>query len=142
MWNTHTNMCAHVFLCVSTQSNYLLQTEWGDMHRNLGNQILVISEIFFSYCCAGGTLWHFENFLLYINYILLEFTLFAILLYPSFPHFWSSFNKSHFLHLHSCVHSICIIFLILHPFSTSSPFPLVPTTPQTGPSLPSCSPIL
>jgi hypothetical protein len=33
------------------------------------------------------------------------------------------------LHLHTCVHSICTIFTLLHPFLFSSPLLVAPTSP-------------
>jgi hypothetical protein len=51
----------------------------------LKNLCLVIT--FFFNCCAGDTLWHLENFLQYIKYIILEFTPSIILLYPPSHHF-------------------------------------------------------
>jgi hypothetical protein len=35
-----------------------------------------------------------------------------------------------FFQLHTCVHSICTIFTLLHPFPTSSSLLLVPNTPS------------
>jgi hypothetical protein len=53
----------------------------------------------------------------------------TILLYS--PPLFLNGHQVSFFHLHTCVHSICTIFTLLHPFPTSSLLPLVPT-PQTG----------
>jgi hypothetical protein len=47
---------------------------------------------------------------------------------PPYPHSWNSFKRSHFsIYIH--VHSICILFTLLHPFPTSSPLPLLSIPP-------------
>jgi hypothetical protein len=33
------------------------------------------------------------------------------------------------LHLYTCIHIICTVFILLLPFPITSPFPLVPTCP-------------
>jgi hypothetical protein len=53
----------------------------------------------------------------------------TILLYRPFLHTWNSFNSSHFS-IQTCMHSICTIFTILHPFPTYSHFPLVTNPPR------------
>jgi hypothetical protein len=45
------------------------------------------------------------------------------------PNCWNSFNICLFFCLHSCIHNICIIFILLHPFPAFSPLPLVSTCP-------------
>jgi hypothetical protein len=45
-------------------------------------------------------------------------------LFPLTP-FLEQFQQVSFFHLHTCVHNICIIFTLLHPFPTSSPLLLV-----------------
>jgi hypothetical protein len=85
-------------------------------------------DYFFKIVVLGrGTLWYLQRFLQYIKYITLEFTPLPF----SFihPNCWNSFNSYLFFCLHSCIHSICIIFILLHPFPAFSPFPLVSTHP-------------
>jgi hypothetical protein len=92
---------------------------------------------------GGGTLWDLWKLLQYINIIILEFIPFTVLLYPLFPPFLEWFQRVSFFHLHICIHSICTIFTLLHPFPTTSSPPLVAPSPLgAGPVLPSCSSIL
>jgi hypothetical protein len=58
------------------------------------------------------------------------------------PNCWNSFHIYLFFCLHSSIHSICIIFILLHPFPAFSPLPLDQPVPQAGPVLPPCSSIL
>jgi hypothetical protein len=78
----------------------------------------------------------------FLQYIIVEFTLFIILLYVPSPQFplLEQFQQFTFFYLYTCVHSIFTIFFI-HPFPTSSLLPLV-LIPQTGTVFPSCSAIL
>jgi hypothetical protein len=47
------------------------------------------------------------------------------------PWFLEQFQQVWFLHLHTCVHIICSIFIFLHTFPTTSSLPLVPNpTPK------------
>jgi hypothetical protein len=56
-------------------------------------------------------------------------------LLPAFPHSWSSsFNRSHFFHLHTCVQSISLIFAFPHTFPIPFPLPLG-SNPHRGPVL-------
>jgi hypothetical protein len=70
--------------------------------------------------------------------MIVEFTSSTILLHPSSPHSWNSFNRSHF----SIYVYKYIIFPLYHP---PIPFPYIPSTqtgtnPKTGLVLPSCYP--
>jgi hypothetical protein len=55
-----------------------------------------------------------------------------------FPHSCNSFNRSHFFHLHTCVHNIWTIFTLPYSFLTSYLLPLV-QLPQARPFSPCCS---
>jgi hypothetical protein len=55
------------------------------------------------------------------------------------PHSWSSFSRSQFSHLHTCVHSICTVFTLLHSFPTSSPSTGINPPPSAQSTCPSCS---
>jgi hypothetical protein len=47
------------------------------------------------------------------------------------PPFLEEFQQVSFFHLHTCMHSICTIFTLLHPFPTSSPKPVLPSYSPT-----------
>jgi hypothetical protein len=49
--------------------------------------------------------------------------------YPLLPPFLEYFQQVSLFHLPICVHSICTIFTLPHPFPISSSLQLVPTTP-------------
>jgi hypothetical protein len=75
-----------------------------------------------------------------MKYIILECIPSTILLHTPSPIPGILSTNIIFL-LHTYVHNICTIFTLLLPFLTSYPLPPVPS-PQSGPVLPSCSPIL
>jgi hypothetical protein len=89
---------------------------------------LFIYFYFFIFCCTRGTLWHLQKFL---EYIIVEFTPPSFSFISPTP-FLEWFQQISLFHLHTCIHNICTIFTLLHPFFISSPFPLVPN-PQTEP---------
>jgi hypothetical protein len=80
------------------QSNYCFIFSWT-MHENscilssLVKLVSVFSLFLLSYyCCTRGTVWHLQKFL---QYTLVKFTPSIILLYPTFPHSWSTFFYFH-----------------------------------------------
>jgi hypothetical protein len=70
----------------------------------------------------GVQFWDLQRFLQCIKYIILELTSFTALLYLHFPDSWNSFQQVSFLHLHTHVHIICTIFILL-PSSPATPHP-------------------
>jgi hypothetical protein len=107
--------------------------------ENLSSDVLLFKVL---YClCQFEAVFFFSFFIVVLGYTVAFTKVLAIyqtyhtsihplkhsLLSPP-PHFWSSFNSSHF-HLHICEHSICTIFTLPHPFPISSPLPLVLNPP-------------
>jgi hypothetical protein len=89
----------------------------------------VIRQFLYYYCCcSGGTLWHLQKFSQYNKYIILEVTLFILLLYPLSPNSWNSFNRCHFS---SYIH----VYTLFLPYPTSYTFSSHPPPPtDTNPS--------
>jgi hypothetical protein len=93
--------------------------------------------IFFTVVLGEGTLWHLQKSLQYIKY---NHTWIHPLHHSSLPpHSWNSFNRYHFsIYIHMfTVFSLYSHSFVIFPHHTHQYQPL-----QTGPVLPSCSPIL
>jgi hypothetical protein len=63
-----------------------------DVKHHIFEAHYIFSFLLSYYCCTGRTLWHLQRFLQYIIFVLTP----SITLYPPSPHFWNSFNSSHF----------------------------------------------
>jgi hypothetical protein len=86
------------------------------------------------YCGTGGTLWHLQTFW---QYITVEFTLSSVSFTP-LPALLEQFQQVSFFHFHTWIHTISIMFALLHTFLTSSPSHWCQS--WTEPGLPSCPP--
>jgi hypothetical protein len=79
---------------------------------------------------GGGTLWHLQRFLQYINCIILEFIPPPLFFIPPPPDSWNSYNRYHYC-IFMYVHTFFALYSPSYPLSppTISPLPLVPTFP-------------
>jgi hypothetical protein len=123
-------MMDHILVVASKQAMQANKTLYGkpnkpwmfvfgkhySVHLLLFCQIMVLFNVHFvyllSYCCTEGTSWHLQRFL---QYIIVEFTTYTILLYPLSPHSRNCFRMSHL------VHNISTAFTLPHPFFISFP---------------------
>jgi hypothetical protein len=89
----------------------------------------VMKSSFLLFCSIGVHCGIYKSFYTLSNISYMNSPPPPLFFLPCHHPFMEQFQQVSFLHLHTCVHSICKVFTLLYPLPTMSPPPLVSTHP-------------